>query len=35
MLKKMVKWVLQHGARETPRFENIEIHEKLPKVWVE
>ena len=33
--EKMVKWVLQHGARETPRFENIEIHEKLPKVWVE
>ena len=33
--EKMVKWVLEHGARETPRFENIEIHERLPKVWVE
>ncbi len=33
--EKMVAWVKEHGAKKTPRFENIEIYEKLPKVWLE
>jgi len=32
---KMVAWVKEHGARETPRFKNIEILEKLPSIWAE
>ncbi|NNC85018.1 MAG: NAD-dependent epimerase/dehydratase family protein [Bacteroidia bacterium] len=31
---KMVDWVKEHGARETPKFDNIEVTEKLPGVWV-
>lgn len=31
---KMVNWVKEHGARETPKFDNIEVTEKLPGVWV-
>lgn len=34
-LQKMVEWVKQHGARKTPKFEGIEILEKLPPVWLE
>jgi len=34
-IEKMAKWVEEHGARETPKFENIEITEKLPSVWLE
>ena len=30
---KMVEWVKKHGAKETPKFKNIEITEKLPEVW--
>jgi len=29
----MVDWVRKHGARETPKFKDIEIFEKLPDVW--
>ena len=32
-VKRMAAWAKEHGARETPKFENIEIHEKLPPVW--
>lgn len=34
-VKKMADWVAQVGARETPKFSNIEITEKLPPVWKE
>ncbi|NJN28692.1 MAG: NAD-dependent epimerase/dehydratase family protein [Cyclobacteriaceae bacterium] len=33
-VKKMADWVKIHGARETPKFENIEIYEKLPAIWL-
>ena len=32
---KMAAWALEVGPRKTPRFTNIEIHEKLPTVWTE
>jgi UDP-glucose 4-epimerase len=32
-VNKMAEWVKEHGARETPKFKNIEIYEKLPAVW--
>lgn len=32
---KMVDWVKIHGAKETPKFKNIEILEKLPSIWRE
>lgn len=31
---KMVNWVKEHGARETPKFDDIEVTEKLPGIWV-
>jgi UDP-glucose 4-epimerase len=34
-LQKMVDWVKTAGSRKTPKFENIEITEKLPKIWLE
>ncbi len=34
-LYKMVDWVKTAGSRKTPKFENIEITEKLPKIWLE
>ncbi|HBS88688.1 MAG: UDP-glucose 4-epimerase [Bacteroidetes bacterium GWF2_38_335] len=34
-VEKMAKWVKEHGARETPKFKEIELFEKLPKVWQE
>jgi UDP-glucose 4-epimerase len=34
-LQKMVDWVKTAGSRKTPKFENIEITEKLPPVWLE
>lgn len=34
-VRKMAKWVDKAGARETPKFSNIEIHENLPSVWAE
>ena len=34
-ITKMVDWVKIHGARETPKFKDIEIFEKLPQIWLE
>ncbi len=34
-VKKMVNWVKKHGARETPKFKNIEIFDNLPDIWKE
>lgn len=31
----MAAWALKAGPRKTDRFTNIEIYEKLPKVWTE
>lgn len=32
-LKKMAAWAVKAGTRESSRFENIEIEEKLPPSW--
>ena len=32
-ISKMAQWVKQAGAKSTPKFENIEILEKLPEAW--
>ena len=32
-LREMAAWVRRHGARETPRFDAIEIEKNLPSVW--
>ena len=32
-LREMALWVRRHGARETPRFEAIEITKNLPAAW--
>ncbi len=32
---EMVNWVKKYGAKETPKFKNIEILEKLPSIWLE
>ncbi len=34
-LTKMAEWVKKVGARKTPKFEAIEISEKLPAIWQE
>ena len=34
-LKKMADWARNAGIRKSPKFENIEIEEKLPSVWLE
>ncbi len=34
-VRKMVNWVKKVGVRETKNFDNIEIMEKLPSVWLE
>jgi len=34
-VEKMASWVLNHGARKTPKFLNIEITENIPAVWLE
>ena len=34
-IAKMAAWALEVGPRKTPRFNNIEIYEKLPAVWAE
>ena len=34
-ISKMAEWALKTGPRETHKFTNIEIHEKLPPVWAE
>ncbi|MFC2175507.1 NAD-dependent epimerase/dehydratase family protein [Bacteroidota bacterium] len=34
-IAKMAKWVNSHGARATPKFQNIELYDKLPPIWLE
>lgn len=34
-VNKMVNWVKKHGAKETPKFKNIEILENLPGIWLD
>lgn len=34
-LAQTVAWARQHGARRTPRFEQIEVEKGLPSVWLE
>lgn len=34
-IRKMAEWARNAGARESSRFSNIEITEKLPAVWLE
>ncbi len=34
-LKEMADWVKVSGTRKTPKFENIEITENLPPVWLQ
>jgi UDP-glucose 4-epimerase len=34
-LKKMADWALKTGAKKSTTFNNIEIAEKLPSVWLE
>lgn len=34
-VRKMAEWVKKHGAKKTKDFKNIEITEKLPKVWLQ
>ena len=34
-LKKMAEWAKETGVKSSSRFENIEITEKLPPVWLE
>ncbi len=34
-IRKMADWARKAGARESSRFSNIEITEKLPSVWLE
>ncbi|QOI97185.1 MAG: NAD-dependent epimerase/dehydratase family protein [Flammeovirgaceae bacterium] len=33
-LKKMADWARRTGSKKSPRFENIEITEKLPPIWL-
>ena len=33
-LCKMARWVKQHGARTSQKFDGIEITNNLPKAWV-
>jgi len=33
-IQKMVKWVLQVGLRPQKRYKDIEITEKIPKIWL-
>jgi len=32
-LARMAEWVKKHGARTTKKFDDIEIKDKLPKIW--
>ncbi len=34
-IQKMANWAKKAGARQSSRFSNIEINEKLPPVWLE
>ncbi len=33
-LKRMAEWVKQHGARQSKKFDNIEIQKNFPKAWL-
>jgi UDP-glucose 4-epimerase len=33
-LARMAKWVKQHGARASQKFENIEVTKNFPKAWL-
>ncbi len=33
-LAKMAAWVKQHGARQSKKFDNIEIEKNFPKAWL-
>lgn len=33
-LKRMADWVKQHGARQSKKFDNIEIERNFPKAWL-
>jgi UDP-glucose 4-epimerase len=33
-LARMAKWVKQHGARTSQKFENIEVRKNFPKAWL-
>ena len=34
-LTRMAAWVLQHGARSSQKFENIEVEKNFPKAWLQ
>lgn len=34
-LRQMWPWVQEHGARKTPKFENIEVKKNMPTIWLE
>jgi UDP-glucose 4-epimerase len=34
-IRNMANWVKNHGARETPKFKDIELYDKLPSIWCE
>jgi UDP-glucose 4-epimerase len=34
-LNRMWPWVQQHGARKTPKFNNIEVPKNMPGIWLE
>ena len=33
-LMRMAKWVKQHGARTSRKFENIEVRKNFPEAWL-
>lgn len=34
-LREMWPWVQSHGARKTPKFDNIEVPKNMPGIWLE
>jgi len=32
-IKRMYQWAIMHGSKETKKFSNIDIEEKLPPIW--
>ena len=34
-LRRTAAWVKKHGARKTPKFDNIEVVKNIPPVWLE
>ena len=34
-LDRMAEWVNEHGARQSEKFKNIEIHKNFPKAWLD